>query len=88
MHLIRRSKQSTLMERIKESLNAIRGAFAYLIFTPDAMIEDLDPNGFRPLSIGQLDIWGICLVESNLRAKSCRCDIRPFRPARRNRHCK
>lgn len=54
MHLIRRSKKDTLMERIKESLNTIKGAFTYLILTPNEMIGALDPNGFRPLIIGQL----------------------------------
>lgn len=54
MHLIRRSKKTELIERIKESLNTVKGAFAYLILTPDAMIGALDPNGFRPLSIGQM----------------------------------
>lgn len=55
MHLIRRSKQDTLMGRIKESLNTVKGAFAYVMLTPDALIGALDPNGFRPLSIGQLE---------------------------------
>lgn len=55
MHLIRRSKKSTLMERLKESLNTVKGAFAYVMLTPDALIGALDPNGFRPLSIGQME---------------------------------
>lgn len=70
MHLIRRSKQSTLMERIKESLNAIKGAFAYLILTPDAMIGALDPNGFRPLSIGQLENGAYVLA-----SETCALDV-------------
>ncbi|EXJ23975.1 Amidophosphoribosyltransferase [Alkalibacterium sp. AK22] len=55
MHLIRKSRQETLLERIKESLNTVKGAFAYVMLTPDALIGALDPNGFRPLSIGQMD---------------------------------
>lgn len=55
MHLIRRSKKSTLMGRLKESLNTVKGAFAYVMLTPDALIGALDPNGFRPLSIGQME---------------------------------
>ncbi|GAB2482378.1 amidophosphoribosyltransferase [Alkalibacterium psychrotolerans] len=55
MHLIRKSRQETLLDRIKESLNTVKGAFAYVMLTPDALIGALDPNGFRPLSIGQMD---------------------------------
>lgn len=54
MHLIRRSKKEGFVERLKEALNQVKGAFAYLMLTPDAMIGALDPQGFRPLSIGQL----------------------------------
>lgn len=54
MHLIRRSQQSTFCERLKEALNTVKGGFAYLILTEDAMIAALDANGFRPLSIGKM----------------------------------
>ncbi|KAF1297687.1 amidophosphoribosyltransferase [Enterococcus sp. JM4C] len=54
MHLIRQSKEATFIEQLKESLNTVKGGFAYLLMTEDAMIAALDPNGFRPLSIGQM----------------------------------
>lgn len=54
MHLIRRSGQATLMDRIKEALNQVKGGFAYLLLTEEAMIAALDPNGFRPLSLGKM----------------------------------
>lgn len=54
MHLIRRSEKQTLKDRVKESLNKIKGAFSFLILTSKEMIGALDPNGFRPISIGQL----------------------------------
>ncbi|OTN76683.1 amidophosphoribosyltransferase [Enterococcus sp. 8G7_MSG3316] len=54
MHLIRRSSQPVFMDRIKEALNQVKGGFAYLLITEDSMIAALDPNGFRPLSIGQM----------------------------------
>lgn len=54
MHLIRRSKKPTFIEKLKESLNIVHGGFAYLLLTDDAMIGALDPNGFRPLSIGRM----------------------------------
>lgn len=54
MHLIRRSGQVNLLDRIKEALNQVKGGFAYLLLTEDAMIAALDPNGFRPLSLGKM----------------------------------
>ena len=54
MHLIRRSKASTLTDQIKDALNQVRGGFAFLLLTPDALYAALDPHGFRPFVIGQL----------------------------------
>lgn len=54
MHLIRQSKQKTFIGRLKESLRTVQGGFAYLLLTETAMIAALDPNAFRPLSIGQM----------------------------------
>ncbi|WP_409022558.1 amidophosphoribosyltransferase [Dellaglioa sp. P0083] len=54
MHLIRRSSQDTLHEQVKDALNQVHGGFAYLLMTSNCMIAALDPNGFRPLSIGQM----------------------------------
>ena len=33
----------------------VKGGFAYLLLTETMMIAALDPNGFRPLSIGQMN---------------------------------
>lgn len=54
MHLIRRSPKVTLREQLIEALNTVKGGFAYILMTDDSMIAALDPNGFRPLSIGQM----------------------------------
>ncbi|GAB6665027.1 amidophosphoribosyltransferase [Streptococcus uberis] len=54
MHLIRRSHHPEFMGKVKEALNTVKGGFAYLLMTEDKLIAALDPNGFRPLSIGQM----------------------------------
>ncbi|OJG97141.1 amidophosphoribosyltransferase [Enterococcus termitis] len=54
MHLIRRSKEPTFIEQLKDSLRKVKGGFAYVLMTETAMIAALDPNAFRPLSIGQM----------------------------------
>ena len=61
MHLIRRSSKRTFMDKLKEALNTVHGGFAYLIMTENAMIGALDPNGFRPLSLGKM--LAICSME-------------------------
>lgn len=54
MHLIRRSSKTNLMDKVKEALNTVKGGFAYLLMVEDKLIAALDPNGFRPLSIGKM----------------------------------
>ncbi len=54
MHLIRRSHNPDFMGKIKEALNTVKGGFAYLILLEDKLVAALDPNGFRPLSIGKM----------------------------------
>ena len=54
MHLIRRSHNPEFLGKVKEALNTVKGGFAYLLMTEDKLIAALDPNGFRPLSIGQM----------------------------------
>ncbi len=54
MHLIRRAEGPDLHAQIKTALQQIRGGFAYLLLTQDSLIAMLDPNGFRPLSVGRL----------------------------------
>lgn len=52
-HLIRRSHKTDFVDKVKEALNQVKGGFAYLLMLEDKIIAALDPNGFRPLSIGQ-----------------------------------
>lgn len=54
MHLIRRSTGISLRDKVKESLNRVKGGYTYLIMTQDEMIGACDPNGFRPLIVGQM----------------------------------
>ena len=53
-HLIRRSHNPSFMGKVKEALNTVKGGFAYLLMIEDKLIAALDPNGFRPLSIGKM----------------------------------
>ena len=42
------------MGKIKEALSFVKGGFAYILLFEDKLIAALDPNGFRPLSIGKM----------------------------------
>ncbi len=54
MHLVTHSSEDTFLDKLKDALNIVKGGFAYLMITKDALYAALDPNGFRPLSIGRM----------------------------------
>ncbi|AKU80234.1 Glutamine-fructose-6-phosphate transaminase (Isomerizing) [Spiroplasma turonicum] len=54
-HLITKSKEETRINKIKNSLNVINGAFAFLLLFEDEMYAIRDRNGLRPLSIAKLN---------------------------------
>lgn len=54
IHLIRQHIKEGFIPALKKSLNQVHGGFAYLLLQRDRLIAALDPNGIRPLCIGQL----------------------------------
>jgi amidophosphoribosyltransferase len=58
VNLIARSKKKNVEDRIVESLNQVEGAYCLVIMTEDLLIGVRDPNGFRPLCLGQLPEGG------------------------------
>ena len=54
LHLLARSREGALEDRLIDALSRVKGAFSLLLLTDDALIAARDPNGFRPLSIGRL----------------------------------
>ena len=54
MHLIRRSRKETWLDKLKEALQTVQGGFAYILMREDCMVAALDANGFRPLAIGRM----------------------------------
>ncbi len=55
LHLLARSRETSLEERLIDALSRVKGAFSLVLLTQDALIAARDPNGFRPLSLGRLD---------------------------------
>ncbi|OGW49516.1 MAG: amidophosphoribosyltransferase, partial [Nitrospirae bacterium GWC2_57_9] len=55
VHLIAQSRAATLHDRIVDALSHVQGSYSLLIITEDELIAVRDPNGFRPLSLAELD---------------------------------
>ena len=70
IHLIRNHIKDGFISALKQGLNEVHGGFAFLLLQKDRMIAALDPNGIRPLCIGQLDN-GAYVVSS----ETCALDI-------------
>jgi amidophosphoribosyltransferase len=58
IHLIAKSSQDRLKDRIVKSLTKIRGAYNFIIQSRSKLFVTRDPHGIRPLSIGKLKSGG------------------------------
>jgi amidophosphoribosyltransferase len=54
-HLVARSRQDLLEDRIVDALREVRGAYSLLFLGKKVLCAARDPSGFRPLWIGRLD---------------------------------
>lgn len=54
LHLIARSREDTIILRIRDALRRARGAYSLTMLTDNGLIAARDPFGFRPLAIGKL----------------------------------
>ena len=52
LHLVARSKSTTLAGAIAEALLEVRGAYSIVILSREGIFAARDPNGVRPLSLG------------------------------------
>ena len=55
MHLMSRSRRSTVREAFVEALLQIEGAYSLIVLTPEYLMAARDPRGFRPLCIGRVN---------------------------------
>ena len=69
LHLLARSREETVEERLVDALSRLRGAFSLLLLTKDGLIAARDPRGFRPLTLGRVD--GAWVVAS----ETCALDL-------------
>ena len=69
IHLIARSRQPTVVERLVDALRQVQGAYALVALSGDALYGVRDPLGVRPLVLGDLDGAPI------LASETCALDI-------------
>ncbi len=58
IHLIAKSSQDKLKDRITKSLTKVKGAYNFIIQSRSKLFVVRDPHGIRPLSIGKLRSGG------------------------------
>lgn len=69
VHLVAAEPRETRDRAVLAALDKVRGAYSFLILTPDALYAARDPRGFRPLVLGRND--GTVVVAS----ESCALDL-------------
>jgi len=55
LHLVARSQKSRIVERYIDALRSLEGAYALVALTNKKLIGARDPNGIRPLILGELN---------------------------------
>lgn len=70
IHLVRKYIKEGFIPALKRSLNTVKGGFAFLLLQKDRLIAALDPNGIRPLCIGQLENGAYVIA-----SETCALDI-------------
>jgi len=55
LHLVARSQKGRIVERYIDALRALEGAYALVALTNKKLIGARDPNGIRPLILGELN---------------------------------
>ena len=53
LHLMARRSRPTLVESLMAALEEVAGAYSLLLITEEGLIAARDPNGFRPLILGE-----------------------------------
>ncbi|MCR9072466.1 MAG: amidophosphoribosyltransferase [Alphaproteobacteria bacterium] len=69
VHLIARSRRSTVVDRLVEAMNQVEGGYSLICLSKDTLIGLRDPFGVRPLVLGKIgDAYILC-------SETCGLDI-------------
>lgn len=69
LHLMARSKKETIVERVQDACDQMRGAYSMVLLTKESIVGLRDPRGWRPLCLGKKD--GAYFIAS----ESCALDL-------------
>jgi amidophosphoribosyltransferase len=58
LHLVAHSSERTLAGALRDALLQLEGAFSLVFLAEDRVIVARDPQGFRPLAMGEMEISG------------------------------
>lgn len=58
LHLVARSRERTMAGALRDALLQLDGAFSLVFLAANRLIVARDPNGFRPLAMGQMELSG------------------------------
>jgi amidophosphoribosyltransferase len=70
VHLLARYSHLGFEQAILETVSKIKGAYSMLLLTGDTVVAVRDPNGFRPLCLGQLNNGGYVVA-----SETCALDL-------------
>ncbi|MCB1191483.1 MAG: amidophosphoribosyltransferase [Leptospiraceae bacterium] len=70
VHLMAKSKSKDVLVAVSEALKVVKGAYSLLILTSKMLIAVRDPNGFRPLVMGERNDGSIVFA-----SETCAFDI-------------
>ena len=76
LHLMAREPRRDVVESFILALEQVRGAYSLLLITNDGLVAARDPNGFRPLAMGDLN-GSACFA-----SESCAFDLLEAKPVR------
>ncbi len=70
LHLIAQSRSANLVDCVIEALRQVQGAYSLLVMGPRELFAVRDPNGFRPMCIGQFENGGYVVA-----SETCALDL-------------
>jgi amidophosphoribosyltransferase len=81
LHLVARSRERTLAGALRDALLQLEGAFSLVFLAEDRIIVARDPNGFRPLAMGQMEnksyVFASETCAFDLIGATYLCDVEP-----------
>ncbi len=70
LHLMARNPRPTVVESLMVALEEVEGAYSLLLVTKEGLVAARDPQGFRPLVLGDVEGGGTCFA-----SESCAFDL-------------